>query len=65
MTSDEQHPTDGTGGEPAQDAPAPPPGPRPGGEPEVHPDDEGSFGDDTDAGAGAGPTMPTRPRVTS
>ena len=48
MTSDEQRPTQGTGGEPTQDAPAPPPGPRPGGEPEVHPDDEGSFGDDVD-----------------
>ena len=52
MTSDEQRPTEGTGGEPTQDVPAPPPGPRPGGEPEVHPDGEGSFGDDTDAAAG-------------
>ena len=52
MTPDEQRPTEGTGGEPAQDVPAPRPEPRPGGEPEVHPDDDGSFGDDADNRAG-------------
>jgi molecular chaperone GrpE len=48
VTADEQRPTEGTAGEPTQDAPAPPPGPRPGGEPEVHPDEEGLFGGDSD-----------------
>jgi molecular chaperone GrpE len=39
---------DVTGGEP-QAAAAPQPGRRPGGEPEAHPDDSGSFGDDDPA----------------